>query len=213
MDVELTVAPAAAALVRLGVLTCDVARVMAADGELDGPLAAAAQQARGDDSLDTGPARHLYRTFGIDPTKTRPSSEALLRRVRKGEPIPRINTLVDLCNWCSLEAQLPYGLYDFDRIHPPVELRRGRPGETYPGIRKDDVHLEGRLVLADGAGPFGNPTSDSARTRTTEATRRVMVNVFAPASMTREAMERVLAWTAARYARYAGGSQLWQRVI
>ena len=53
----------------------------------------------------------MYRRVGIDPTKTRPSSEALLRRVTRGDGIPRINSLVDICNWCSLGFQLPYGLY------------------------------------------------------------------------------------------------------
>ena len=54
----------------------------------------------------------MYRRFGVDPTKTRPSSEALLRRVRKGDALPRVNNLVDVINWCSLESQLPFGLYD-----------------------------------------------------------------------------------------------------
>ena len=112
----------------------------------------------------------MYRRIGLDPTKTRPSSEALLRRVRKGDRLPRINTLVDICNWCSLEFQLPYGLYDVAALQPPVVLRIGRAGESYPGIRKDVVNVADRLTLADQAGPFGNPTSDSARAMVTEAT-------------------------------------------
>jgi DNA/RNA-binding domain of Phe-tRNA-synthetase-like protein len=60
--------------------------------------------------------RTMYKRVGIDPTKTRPSSEALLRRVRKGDELPAINSLVDIINWCSLETQLPFGLYDLDRI-------------------------------------------------------------------------------------------------
>ena len=57
--------------------------------------------------------------------------------------------MVDVCNWCSLEFQLPYGLYDAARIEGDVELRIGRDGESYPGIRKDDVHVGGRITLAD----------------------------------------------------------------
>jgi DNA/RNA-binding domain of Phe-tRNA-synthetase-like protein len=112
----------------------------------------------------------MYKRVGLDPTKTRPSSEALLRRVRKGDHLPRINSMVDVCNWCSLEFQLPYGLYDAANIDGDVELRIGRTGESYPGIRKDDVRVEGRIALADRVGPFGNPTSDSARTMVTTAT-------------------------------------------
>ena len=58
----------------------------------------------------------LYRGIGLDPTKTRPSSEALLRRVRRGDTLPRVNTIVDLCNWCSVETQLAFGVYDRDRL-------------------------------------------------------------------------------------------------
>ena len=63
--------------------------------------------------------------------------------MRTGDALPRINSLVDVCNWCSLELQLPYGLYDRDRIDGEVELRLGRPGEEYAGIRKDVVHVDG----------------------------------------------------------------------
>src|SRR5437867_10216589 len=116
-------------------------------------------------------ARDLYRAFGIDPTRTRPSSEALLRRVLQGKPFPAILNAVDVCNLCALLFLLPIGLYDAHRVRGAVTLRRGRPGETYQGIRKDEVHLEGRPVLADEEGPFGNPTSDSLRTCVTAASR------------------------------------------
>ena len=112
----------------------------------------------------------MYKRVGLDPTKNRPSSEALWRRVRKGDPLPRVNSLVDVINWCSLESQLPFGLYDAGRIEGPVVLRLGHPDESYAGIRKDQVHVAGRLVLADATGPFGNPTSDSARTMVTVET-------------------------------------------
>ena len=118
---------------------------------------------------ESAAVRGMYRRTGLDPTKRRPSSEALLRRVRKGEALPRINSLVDVCNWCSLEFQLPYGLYDLDRIEGDVILRLGAEDEGYAGIRKDDVHVGGRIALADARGPFGNPSSDSARTMVTDA--------------------------------------------
>ena len=112
----------------------------------------------------------MYKRVGIDPTKTRPSSEALLRRVRKGDELPRINSLVDIINWCSLETQLPYGLYDLDQIRGAVDAaaRAGRARSTRASARTT-VHVAGRLTLADDDGPFGNPTSDSARTMVTPA--------------------------------------------
>ncbi len=136
-----------------------------------------------------GPARELYRSFGIDPTKTRPSSEALLRRALQGKPFPRIINAVDLCNLLALRFLLPIGLYDAAKIRGDVLLRRGLTGESFAGIRKGDVHLEGRPVLVDREGPFGNPTSDSLRTAVTAVTRSLWMVIFAPASVSTTAME------------------------
>ena len=207
MAVRIAIEPALDDVVRLGVLRCDVGRIRERDPVLDGPLAAAEAAVRAGDVAGIDAARALYRAFGIDPTRTRPSSEALLRRVRRGEPLPRINTAVDVCNWCSLEVQLPYGLYDAGAIAPPVALRRGGSGDEYAGIRKDVVHLEGRLALFDARGPFGNPTSDSLRTMTGAGSRAVLAVVFAPRSVSRDRMRQVLDMTAARLAEYADGRE------
>ena len=178
--------------------------VMPREPRLDEPLrlAAAAMRTATESADVVAAVRAMYKRIGLDPTKTRPSSEALLRRVRRGEELPRINNVVDVVNWCSLESQLPFGLYDADRIQGRVVLRLGRDGEQYAGIRKDTVHLAGRLTLADDLGPFGNPTSDSARTMVTEATVRVMVVVFAPDSIATAAVDRILATTKARIVEY-----------
>jgi DNA/RNA-binding domain of Phe-tRNA-synthetase-like protein len=69
------------------------------------------------------------------------------------------------------------------------------------------VHLAGRLALFDARGPFGNPTSDSARTMTGVGTRAVIAVVFAPRSLTGDRMARVLDVTAARLAEYAEGRE------
>jgi len=151
-------------------------------------------------------ARDLYKALGLDPTKTRPSNEALLRRVLKGEALYRVNTLVDALNLCSLRFQLPFGLYDLDQVQPPVVLRRGAAGEAYEGIRKGDVHVEGRPVLADARGAFGNPTSDSARTMITTRTRRALVTVYAPAAYARTRLEKVLEGTEGTLTRFCGGT-------
>jgi DNA/RNA-binding domain of Phe-tRNA-synthetase-like protein len=198
------VAPELAQIVRPGVLWLDGATVTEGDPRLDAPLAAAEAEVRAHPPEEIAAVRTMYKRVGIDPTKRRPSSEALLRRVRKGEPLPRINSMVDVCNWCSLEFQLPYGLYDADRIEGNVVLRLGREGEAYAGIRKDEVHVGGRITLADLVGPFGNPTSDSARTMVTTATRRALVVVFAPIEVEARRVEHVLAVTAARMQTFTG---------
>ena len=148
-------------------------------------------------------ARALYKALGLDPTRNRPSNEALARRALKGEALYRINTLVDALNLCSLRAQLPFGLYDLARVEPPVVLRRGRAGEGYEGIRKGLVNVEDRPVLSDARGAFGNPTSDSARTAITLETRNALVTVYAPSSFVR--LPEVLSDSATTLVRHCGG--------
>jgi len=205
--VNIDVSPDVADIVMPGVIVRRGVTVLAHDPRLDAPLAEAADRLRAATDLDEPMAatRLMYKRCGIDPTKTRPSSEALLRRVRKGDSLPRVNGLVDIINWCSAETQISFGLYDLARMRPPVALRLGGPGEGYDGIRKDRVNVEGRLTLADAVGPFGNPTSDSARTMTTPATRDVLVLLYVPASLPASAGQRALALTTERLAVYAGG--------
>ena len=193
-----------ARIVRPGVLWFDGATVVERDARMDEPLAAAEAQVRTRPPEEIVAVRTMYKRVGLDPTKRRPSSEALLRRIQKGEPLPRINSMVDVCNWCSLEFQLPYGLYDAARITGDVVLRLGLPGESYPGIRKDDVHVGNRITLADNAGPFGNPSSDSARTMVTTATANGMLVVFAPVEVDLRLLTRVLDVTSQRMCEFTG---------
>jgi DNA/RNA-binding domain of Phe-tRNA-synthetase-like protein len=204
MTIDLDVAADLTGVVRPGWFVATGVTVLDVDKRLDEPLHAAAAAMRlASEPVDVIAAvRTMYKRVGLDPTKTRPSSEALLRRIRKGGELPRINNLVDVINWCSLESQLPFGLYDAGRIHGPVTLRLGRPGEEYAGIRKDAVHLEGRLTLADADGPFGNPTSDSARTMVTPSARHALVVIFAPAAVPVATVDHALALTGERIATY-----------
>lgn len=158
-------------------------------------------------------ARDLYKAVGLDPTKTRPSNEALLRRVLKGEALYRVNTLVDALNLASLRHQLPFGLYDADRLRPPVVLRRGRDGEGYEGIRKARVNVDGRPVLVDEDGPFGNPTSDSARAMITLETRDALVVAYAPSGCATPRLQRVIEETEALLIRHCGGQGVERALI
>ena len=199
-----SVAPDVVAVCRPAVAWLEGAQVVERDPRLVATLSEAESLVRQQPPAEVAAVRTMYKRVGLDPTKTRPSSEALLRRVRKGDPLPRINSLVDVCNWCSLEFQLPYGLYDAAHVEGDIELRLGREGESYPGIRKDDVHVAGRLTLADARGPFGNPTSDSARTMVTTATTSAIVVVFAPAETNGARLAHVLDATVARMGEFTG---------
>jgi DNA/RNA-binding domain of Phe-tRNA-synthetase-like protein len=153
------------------------------------------------------PGRKLYRAIGIDPTRHRPSPEALTRRVIRGDPFPRLHPAVDLANLWAVESGLPVGLYDLDRVvGPAITARLGQAGESFEGIRKGEVHLEGRLALVDEQGPFGNPSSDSARTAVDERTDRCLFVMFAPKDFDAQALGDWLAWLDARVPRWLEAS-------
>jgi len=157
------------------------------DFELE--VARATQAVRSGSVGDVARARALYRSFGIDPTRVRPSSEALLRRLKKGETLPRVNSLVDVANAMSVRLQVPVGLYDLDKVvGEELVLRLGREGEGYTGIGKEHVNVAGRPCVADAAGACGNPTSDSARTMITTSTERAAWIYFLPVD--EEAIDR-----------------------
>jgi len=203
-----TLAPELASIVRPGVIWWTGATVVSHEHRLDPLLAEAEAKVRISPPAESAAVRTMYKKVGIDPTKTRPSSEALLRRVRKGDTIPRINSAVDIVNWCSLEFQLPYGLYDATKISGSVTMRLGADGESYPGIRKDDVNVGGRITVADSIGAFGNPTSDSARTMVTPAATDLLVIVYAPIGISQSQLDRVMTITADRFLEITGGSRL-----
>jgi DNA/RNA-binding domain of Phe-tRNA-synthetase-like protein len=157
--------------------------------------------------------RALFHRLDIDPTKHRPSSEALLRRVLQGRGLPSVNPVVDVCNLCSLEHQLPIGLYDRDRIRGAVEVRLGREDEGYPGIRKQRVNLDGRLLLSDDQGPFGAPTSDSLRTAVTEETHSILAVWFCPAERASESLSGALESVSDLLTRHCSANVLTVRVL
>jgi DNA/RNA-binding domain of Phe-tRNA-synthetase-like protein len=206
--------------VRIGLLTLEGVSVRERDDALEaevGRVCASFRERYGTGLSSEVPgaadARTLYKALGIDPTKTRPSNEALLRRALKGEALYRINTLVDALNLVSLREQLPFGLYDLEQVRPPVVLRKGAPGEAYEGIRKGTVNVEGRPTLVDATGPFGNPSSDSLRTSITLATRVALVVAYAPAGYPIGRLDGVLDATSETLTRFCGGTLRERRIL
>lgn len=157
--------------------------------------------------------RALFHRLDVDPTKLRPSSEALLRRVLQGKGLPRVHPAVDVCNLCSLEDQMPLGLYDRDRVRGPLHARLGRPGEGYAGIRKQRVQLAGRLLIADADGPFGAPTSDSAHTAVEGGTRNLLAVLYAPAQRSGRHLSAALERIAERLTRWCAAEVVAVRVV
>jgi DNA/RNA-binding domain of Phe-tRNA-synthetase-like protein len=122
--------------------------------------------------------RIACKALGKDPARYRGPAEALLRRMVAGKGLPQINAVVDVINLVSVESRLPVGLYDLGHVVGEIVFRAGRAGETYKGIGKYDLNLEGLPVFADTVGPHGSATSDSERTMVTGATKQVLAVVI-----------------------------------
>ena len=143
--------------------------------------------------------RKFYWRIGIDPTKTRPSGEALARRVLRGKQLPKINPIVDIGNVVSAETLVPIGIYDLDRATTPLTLRLTRGGEEFKPIGGKDVVLEKNIpVLVDSKGIVMHvyPHRDSRLTCVTENTGKVLVLAAGvsgvPEALVVEAAKRVL---------------------
>jgi DNA/RNA-binding domain of Phe-tRNA-synthetase-like protein len=124
--------------------------------------------------------RRMYRRIGWEPTQYRPSSEAMIRRFLKDKGLYRINNAVDLGNVASARFHIPMGLYDVDKLSGSISVDVGLEGEEYEGISKDVIHAEGKLVLRDEEGVFGNPTADSIRTSIQNNTKNILALFFTP---------------------------------
>lgn len=124
--------------------------------------------------------RRLFRAAGCDPTRYRPSSEALLRRLLPAGELPAIDALVDLNNCLSVALRLPCCVLDAAALRPPVTLRAGCAGELLDSMR-GPLDLAGKPLLADRDGPFGTPITDSHRVKVRAETAEALLVVYLPA--------------------------------
>ncbi|MGP4083045.1 B3/B4 domain-containing protein [Pseudalkalibacillus sp. R45] len=130
--------------------------------------------------------RSLFKKVGTDPSRYRPSSEALLRRVYKGYKLGSIHSAVDTNNFFSLQYQIPLGIYDQSHIVGDVKIDIGSDDDFYEGINGRDVNMEGKILTRDDKGAFGSPIVDSKRTMVTEKTKQALHIVYFQPSLTEE---------------------------
>lgn len=122
--------------------------------------------------------RRVYRACGKDPSRYRPSSEALIRRMLQGKPLYHIDTIVDLCNLASIRFGYSIGAFDADKfVGDQLTLGVGREGEPYEGIGRGMINIAGLPVYRDEKGGVGTPTSDNERTKVTLETTHLLVLV------------------------------------
>jgi DNA/RNA-binding domain of Phe-tRNA-synthetase-like protein len=138
--------------------------------------------------------KEAYRVLGKDPSRYRPSAEALTRRIVNGKDLYWINNIVDLLNLISLESGFSIGGYDADKIMGDIELGVGQTNEPYEGIGRGELNVEDLPVFRDDLGAFGSPTSDSLRTMVTDQTKRFLMVIidFAANEMLKNFMTRSL---------------------
>jgi DNA/RNA-binding domain of Phe-tRNA-synthetase-like protein len=131
------------------------------------------------DQRQVAATRKMYSLCGKDPSRYRPSAEALMRRIVKGQDLYQINTLVDIINLVSLQTGFSIGGFDVSYIEGTVELGIGRADETYNGIGRGLLNIENLPVLRDVKGPIGNPTSDEERTAIRPETTHILWIIYA----------------------------------
>ena len=122
--------------------------------------------------------RQAYKAFGKEPSRYRSSAEAMCRRLSQGKGLYHINNVVECNNLFSIREGYSLGAYDVSRIEGPVVWKVAEEGSHYQGIGKDQINVEFLPVFFDEKGPFGNPTSDSVRTRITEDTSELLMVIF-----------------------------------
>ena len=148
--------------------------------------------------------REAYRRLGKDPSRYRPSAEALRRRLLRGLELYRIDTLVDLINLVSLRTGYSIGGFDVDKIQgTDLCLGVGHANEPFEGIGRGPLNIEGLPVWRDAQGGIGTPTSDHERTKMDVGTRHILAlingydgdeeRLCEAAEMTRELLRRYAA--------------------
>lgn len=126
--------------------------------------------------------RKLFKAAGCDPTRYRPSSEALLRRLLKGEEMPVISPLVNLNNCLSASLAVPCCVMAEETVAPPYLFRAGKSGESYESLR-GPFNLEGKPLLVDAHGPCDVPITGNTRVKVTAETQRAWLVAYLPAGV------------------------------
>lgn len=155
--------------------------------------------------------REAYKRCGKDPSRYRPSAEALRRRLLRGLDLYQIDTLVDLINLVSLRTGYSIGGFDADKIQGDhLELSIGRAEEPFEGIGRGMLNIEGLPVYRDETGGIGTPTSDHERTKMGLETRHILaiVNGYSGREGLQEAAEMIQELLR-KYATSDGGTVLY----
>ncbi|MFC0238781.1 B3/B4 domain-containing protein [Fictibacillus phosphorivorans] len=150
--------------------------------------------------------RKVFKSLAIDPSRYRPASEALLRRVLSGKDLPPINSGVDVNNFFSIRFGIPIGLYNLDKIQGDVQIDLGDAEDTYEGLNGREMNMEGKLLSKDEVGAFGSPIVDSKRTMVDESVKNALHIVYLQPSMDKSEAQELLESMTKMFTQVNGGS-------
>lgn len=166
---------------RLGIISCDVVNTPS-DEALWEEIAAVEESLRLSMRMEEiarripiYETRQAYKKLGKDPNRYRPSAEALCRRILKGYPLYKIDTLVDLINLVSIRTGYSIGGFDAGKIKGDLILGVGKADELFTGIGRGPLNIEGLPVYRDEQGGIGTPTSDEERTKIDISTTKLLM--------------------------------------
>jgi DNA/RNA-binding domain of Phe-tRNA-synthetase-like protein len=136
--------------------------------------------------------RAAYRAFGAKPQRTRPSVEALLRRLDAG--LPRIDRLTDAYNAVSIANLVPVGGEDLDQYQGPARLVRAAGDEDFDTVAHGEPAVEhpkpGEVIWRDDAGITCRQWNwrQCTRTRMTPATTNAVFIIDGLAALGRDGL-------------------------
>ncbi|WLD94004.1 B3/4 domain-containing protein [Alkalihalobacillus sp. AL-G] len=157
--------------------------------------------------------RQLFKKAGTDPSRYRPSSEALLRRVYKGQQLGPIHSAADTNNFFSLQYKLPLGIYDLAHLKGDVAIDIGSEEDHYEAINGRNTDMKGKVLSRDATGAFGSPIIDSKRTMVTEDTKDALHLVYFQPSLTEENAAEMLDAIQKMFIQIHGGSATTEVVV
>jgi DNA/RNA-binding domain of Phe-tRNA-synthetase-like protein len=152
--------------------------------------------------------RDFFWRLGIDPTKIRPASEALIRRILRGREIPRINTAVDAYNLASMKHNIAIGSFDLDRFVGSLEIRLSAPGEEFLGIGMEEpkVLRGNEIVISDEEKLVAiYPYRDADSTKVTTDTKNIFSLMCGVPGISRGILREAAETTISNLTDFCGG--------
>lgn len=157
--------------------------------------------------------RAAFKKLGTDPSRYRPSSEALLRRLLQGNPFFWVNSAVDVNNFFSVHHALPFGIYDKSTLRGNIVCRIGQAADCYLGLNGREMDMNNKLLLADDEGAFGSPIVDSVRSKVTENSSSLIQFLFFHENVSTDEAEQALGSAARMFVEVNGGTVEQQQLL